>query len=297
MPTSFLKRSLKPEYFYRPQQIVRRLLRPRRRPESAEAVLPWGLPIQFHPKETVGDSIWKMGVFELPVCEVIWRLLDPGDSAVDAGANIGHMTALMAARVGSSGSVWAFEPHPTTFAELAANGALWQQGGVRTLEMALSDTEGQATLLVPEEFTENRGTPWLAGPEETPGPERSFTVRTTTLDALTEIPLPIGMLKMDVQGAEGLVLRGAENLLRQKRIRDIVFEEEGAFPTEATLIAEKHGYSVFRIGRRFNGAFLRAATETPLPPENETKNFLATSDPERAKDRLLKSGWQALRGK
>lgn len=38
-----------------------------------------------------------MGVYDLPVSETIWRLLDPGDYAIDVGASLGHMTGIMAA--------------------------------------------------------------------------------------------------------------------------------------------------------------------------------------------------------
>ncbi len=44
--------------------------------------------------------------------EVLARLIDPGDTVVDAGANVGYMTVLAAAAAGPTGRVVAFEPHP-----------------------------------------------------------------------------------------------------------------------------------------------------------------------------------------
>ena len=95
----------RPEYLFRPAQIIRRV-KCELRPPSAryETVrLPWGLPIRVEPKEKLGALILRLGVYDLHACEYISRLIDRGDIAVDAGANIGHMTSLMAMRAGPAG--------------------------------------------------------------------------------------------------------------------------------------------------------------------------------------------------
>ena len=66
----------------------------------------------MNPKETIGRAILRLGVYDLCVSESICRLLDPGESAIDVGANLGYMTSLMAAKAGKCGSVESFEPHP-----------------------------------------------------------------------------------------------------------------------------------------------------------------------------------------
>ena len=69
----------------------------------------------------MGRDIWKTGVHEVGITEVIWRLLNPGAIAVDGGAHIGYFTTLMATRTERKGQVFAFEPHPDLFRVLEHN--------------------------------------------------------------------------------------------------------------------------------------------------------------------------------
>ena len=48
------------------------------------------------------------GIYDLIVTEILWRLINKGEIAVDVGANIGYMTSLMAAKVASSGKVYSY---------------------------------------------------------------------------------------------------------------------------------------------------------------------------------------------
>ena len=109
-----LRSLARPEYLFRPRQIWRRLRHPWgfHLPPRAEVTLPWGWPLCIRTHETIGRLIWTFGVFDLPVTEVLWRLTGPGDIAVDAGANIGCMTCVLATRVGPTGRVLSFEPFP-----------------------------------------------------------------------------------------------------------------------------------------------------------------------------------------
>ena len=50
--------------------------------------------------KTIGQSIRTTGLYDLAVSEVLARLIDPGDTVVDAGANVGYMTVLAAAAAG-----------------------------------------------------------------------------------------------------------------------------------------------------------------------------------------------------
>src|SRR5260221_9258636 len=126
-----MHRSLKrlliaPHYWHNPRQVLvrlRRALRPAR-PGPETVVLPWGVSIRISKDEFIGRSIWATGVHDLAVSEAIWRTLRPGDTAVDAGANIGYMTGLMALRTGPRGRVLAFEPHPALFDSLRYNASL-----------------------------------------------------------------------------------------------------------------------------------------------------------------------------
>jgi len=303
----------KPEYLLRPSQIARRLRGPRLvsgAPDAAarlaEAMLPWGLPIRFRPDESIGSSIWRTGLYDLCVSETIWRLLNAGERAVDAGANIGHMTSVMAARVGSEGTVDSYEPHPDVFAELAANAACWaRQRAPRTAtihvhQVALSNGAGTATLEVPEGFARNRGIATLAGAGAGAlPPARSFRVSTVRLADVVSEETPVGLLKIDVEGHELAVLDGAEPLVARRQVRDVVFEEHGAPPTPVTRFLEAHGYLVFRIVRGRFGPVIRPIAAPRGPGEarggsHDALSYLATCAPERAVARMARKGWAVL---
>src|SRR3954449_12172031 len=115
---------LKPEYLFRPRQLLRRL---RAGTDVGNATvrvrLPGGADFVAPGSDHIAKALLHLGVFDLVVTETLWRLIDPGEVVVDAGANIGYMSSIMAARVGAGcgGGGGAFEPHPQLFRELQAN--------------------------------------------------------------------------------------------------------------------------------------------------------------------------------
>jgi hypothetical protein len=123
--------------------------------------------------------------------------------------------------------------------------------------------------------------------------EEQCAVRLDRLDDLLEKDACVGVAKLDVEGHESAVLRGAEGLLRRRAIRDIIFEDFGCYPTEAMLLLERFGYKLFSLAKGLFGPRLCAADRTGARPWDEP-NYLATLDPRRAIDRMLKRGWAVL---
>lgn len=285
----------KPEYVYNPGQIRRRLRWTEDCVRRGECVveLPWGLRLAVDPRELIGNCIARLGVYDLTVSEVLWRLADPGETAVDAGSNIGYTASILARRVGSRGRVYCFEPHPEIYRSLQANVALWGLP-VETFPVALSAADGEGVLHVPTYFPGNQGTASLS---DTPGSPRwrEVPVRTARLDALQQVRGPIGVMKVDVEGHELSLFRGAERRLAEGAIRDIVFEDHGSPPTDAMRLLAAHGYSILGLGRRFTGPRLLHSGQ-PVPPSTvqAPPNYLATRDMARARLRLTPSGWQVL---
>src|SRR5262245_20182489 len=131
----------------------------------------------------------------------------PGSVAYDVGANIGVHTLLMARLVGPDGEVYAFEPVPRLFNCLSENLLLNPSvGSAKPIKPALSDTEG----LVPSYTGHHTG----AGHLEAVGARTGdrLLVETAALDDFVfaghhQAPT---FIKIDVEGAEGKVLAGAE---------------------------------------------------------------------------------------
>jgi FkbM family methyltransferase len=288
----------RPEYIFRPAQMIRRVLfalSPR--PTSSQTVLlPWGLEIRVQPTETMGSGIRRLGIHELPSSEFISRLIDPGEIAVDVGANIGHMTSVMAMRAGPSGKVIAFEPHPVLFGELQYNTTNWKRdpraAPIEIRNLALSDYTGAAQLAVPDNFNANNGIAYISSDAESNPRTNHFEVSATTLRAAIGEGTHIGLLKIDVEGHELQVLKGAQNLLESGNIRDILFEELRTLPTPVTDFLERSGYAIYRVDGGFMGPLV-GPTKTPYKPAitKDAPNYLATRDSIRLLKRMSKRGW------
>lgn len=296
---NLLKSLGKPEYVFRPLQIVRRLNREfRKTPVVADVRLPWGLDLRVNPAETIGSCVWRVGIYDLCVSECLWRLMKPGETAFDVGANIGHMTGLMARRLGPGGKVMAFEPHPALFAELHDNISRWRQcsglAAIDSVQAGVSSKGGTGVLHVPKDFGTNHG---LASLNQTPGDGfQDYEVSLVTLDELPGVA-SIGVMKLDVEGHELDVLKGAQGLITRKAIRDIIFEEHGVLPTPVTDYLEAQGYTVFQLDVTPFRPRAEPTRKHRRQGRRDAPNLLATLDPGRAQKLLARTGWQVLRSR
>jgi FkbM family methyltransferase len=209
--------------------------------------------------------------YEVDEIRFVRSLLRPGDTAVDVGAHIGFFTMHMAAAVGPTGRVHAFEPldanadllersltengfHDRVVFERAAVGA--SSGGARLTYPRETLNSGGAYLL-------REGNEPLHGNLETP-------VRLVALDDL-DLRRPVRVIKMDAEGAEPQIVRGAMRLLRDAR--PIVLSElhstqlERASGTTAErFLADLRaiGYRAHRLENAAIGAALERVPETGL---------------------------------
>ncbi len=158
------------------------------------------------------ERLMLAGFYDRASCQTIKALVRPGDVCVDVGANIGALTLLMAKLVGSTGMVIAVEPGPMTYARLRANlahnPALAQR--VQAVQVGLSDRPG---VLYWHEDPAAPGNASLAASGET-------RVEVTTFDDLVARHCPdarIRFIKIDVEGMELEVIRGAMNAIRTHR--------------------------------------------------------------------------------
>jgi FkbM family methyltransferase len=170
---------------------------------------------------TYPDCCMAVGIYELDTLRLLRGLLAPGQHFVDCGANIGYFTFAAAARVGTTGRVDAFEPDPLNRARLeahlAANGS---PTNVRVHAMALSDSAGEATLYHPAESSHNHGEASLFATGRIATTE--YKVATARLDEVLDHPPHV--IKMDIEGAELVALKGMTALLRAAAPPTLVIE-------------------------------------------------------------------------
>ena len=184
--------------------------------------------------------------------------LAPGDTAVDVGANKGAYLHWMRQAVGPTGSVAAFEPQPglARYLETVRRRMGWDNVSVR--EMALSDSAGRRVLHVPG--WENSPGASLEKTESTSA-ARDREVEVDTLDHQLEGAKRIRLVKVDVEGHELAVFRGAQGTLSEHR-PVLLFESEarhlsGRSPHEIFLFLSGFGYH----GEFFSPGGLRPVRE------------------------------------
>jgi FkbM family methyltransferase len=285
---------LKPHYLFRPSQAVRRLLQALRgtNPESAQVRLPWGLQFRIDPRESIGSAVWRLGLYDLAVSETLWRLTTPGDLTVDVGANLGHMTGILALRAGPTGRVLAFEPHPDVFTDLVANARLAaadpRTAPIEAFRTALGAAEGTGQLATGDHFATNRSIARLVEDEE-----EGIPVRITTLDHALE-GRTAAVVKIDVEGSTHKVLEGARESLREGRIRDLVYEAHEDERDLLSNILRGHGYTLYALGQATFGLVLGGGEEAPRLPGYEAPSYIATREPYRVLEVLRRRGWRVL---
>jgi FkbM family methyltransferase len=286
----------RPYYWFRPAQLLARLRT--RTPDDGSPQLvrtAWGSELYCWP-DSLGLAVARTGVYDLVVAETLARLCDPGETAVDAGANVGLMSNLLAHAAGSRGRVVCFEPHPLILQTLARNVELWASDrGLAPVELhraAVSGSSGTLPLTIdPDTFAYNKGTASL----QASGQGETTDVTTIRLDE--ELSGPIGVMKLDVEMHELQALDGAQALLAGKLIRDIVFEEHEAPPTPVTELLRSHGYAILGVRQGLAGPIASAPSDAYRRQMWDPPALLATTDPERAEQRLRRRGWLCLGGR
>jgi FkbM family methyltransferase len=291
----------KPWYVYRPNQLVRRLAGLARHPRSeyAPQTAAWGLTLLANPTEHIGRSLRTTGIYDLAVSEMLFRLVRSRDLVIDAGANIGYMTLLTAVATGPNGRVIAFEPNPELFSilerNIAASRARIGMAPVDPRQTALGTAPGLATLVLPDPAAGNNGLAYIPRVAHIEPGRRTVEVIVETVDAVLHAQ-SVGVMKIDVEGHERLLLEGASLALRQGRIRDIVFEDHQGAGSESAAFLQAAGYKVFAFGWSMRGLVLAESQPgVRLASAYEAPSYLATREPDEAIRACRRPGWRSLR--
>jgi FkbM family methyltransferase len=208
---------------------------------------------------TVGDTfdvdlssalewqLWAFGGWEKHFAELFSYLVRPGDRCVDAGANVGVHTIRLARLVGRGGEVIAFEPDPEVVQRARRNVSLNDLANVRVIGAAASEQAGEMRLFRPNPSDTNRARASLTQHRHLTG--AAVMVPVTTIDAICA-GAPVALIKIDVEGHEAAVVRGAADTIA-RHAPSIVFacdpqllQNPGQSPFE--WLAERE-YRLFRI--------------------------------------------------
>ena len=149
-----------------------------------------------------------MRTYEPAKHALILRHLRPGMTFIDVGANKGDFTLLAARLTGPSGRVISIEPEPENHSVLQRSIELNDYANITVLQVAMSDRDGTADLQIGSTSGSHTLSPEFNG-------LRAVSVPTRTLDAVVADHrlASVDMIKIDVQGLELAVLRGAAQTL------------------------------------------------------------------------------------
>jgi len=209
---------------------------------------------QIVPEGAIAFHTWSGLRFERAELDFILRVVQPGMTFFDIGANIGLFSLAAGEKLrGQPSAIYAFEPCPSTFAILEKNLVKNELAEVRAFRVALSDQNGEANLYINAAFKDALNS--LEDPShsdaEVVGRE---VVQTITLDDFVtrENIARVDVMKVDVEGAELLLFRGGRKLFKRPDAPLILYEGYSwctagfhYHPVELMWELEELGYELF----------------------------------------------------
>lgn len=226
---------------------------------------PWpGTRLEVDLHDRIQRLMWG-GCYEGYVHRCLAGLLNPGDTFIDVGAHIGFHTVVGARLVGEAGKVYAFEADPDVYLHLERNArqfpwvstihrAVWREDGLMTFRRSpLMSESGWGTLTSPTVAESNP----------------TVEVQTVALDewARSQPTGDLTAMKIDAEGSELEILKGAERLLNEHRptiiieINDTGLKQAGTSSAEVVRLLEERDYRIYALSRA--GLILQAKGHAP----------------------------------
>jgi FkbM family methyltransferase len=215
------------------------------------AVVVDGAVFYLQPGDTyLTQYVLDWGCYEPTETELFKSKIRPGDTVVDVGANIGWFTVIASKLVGKEGRVIAFEPEPTSFEYLKRNVEANGCTNVVLEQKALSNEAGEIELFTAtEHLGQHRISDWGDG-------RRAVKVEALPLDDyLAGSRISVDVIKIDTEGAEGVIVEGMEETLKRSRNVKLFMEylpenlrRSGYDPIKLLQRLEAHGFQFHAIG-------------------------------------------------
>jgi FkbM family methyltransferase len=209
--------------------------------------LKYGIRMHLDPENFIELFTYYWSCWEPNETWVVRRLLRPGDVFVDIGANIGYFSLLGGRAVGDRGRVIAIEPTPPTVAKLEDNLKMNGLKNIKVHELAVLDRPGTVRIHQPHDDNIGANTLRPSGYSE-----RYWDVSAATLDDLLIGEPRIRLVKLDLEGAELLALRGfikhlssPEGPLVLCEVTDRFLRELGGSARDLFSLMADYGYEAF----------------------------------------------------
>lgn len=260
-----------------PRQEIKRFwfkLYHRRRPPHDLICKEFDHLLKVRSDSVLAESLYIGGGFEENEIRFFFDVVKPGMNVFDVGANVGLYSIISGKAVGAGGHVWSFEPYPPIVNYLKQNVELNKLANITVVEMAVAEKEDILDLHVfPEGSDVYNSLGAAVRPAEQLHAVRKIPVQVTTLDNYAyKVGIEtIDLMKIDVEGVEERVLRGAEQLIKRSPKIQIVMEiyepsaqQCGCSSKNLIEMLSVLGFSMYKI---CHGGFLKCC---------KTENFSGT---------------------
>jgi len=158
----------------------------------------------------ISTELLVKGVHEKGATKILREILEEGMHVVDIGANIGYYTLIEAQNVGKTGKIYAIEPEPNNFGFLNRNvQANNFRDVIEIYQIAIADKDGEAKFYISNKSNLHS---LLPNPEN-----RYIAVKTLTLDNFLKDKHPVDFIRMDTEGFEYNIIKGATNTLKREK--------------------------------------------------------------------------------
>jgi len=227
----------------------------------------WGRDIYVYLADADTSALYFFNTLydsEIKIIKFLIKNFKDDDIFYDIGANYGFYT-LLAQEFITKGEIHAFEPNPKIFKLLRENSRLDIYKNTFLNEMALSDKTGETEFFDREIIRHSGGSSLIK--HQHFKKYKVIKVKTTTLDEYILNHKPPTIMKIDVEGGESLVLKGASSLLQKYGPTIIMEFGPDDLHREAASILLNNGYKVFRLD---NDGNLVSVNEGDLFKDNIT---------------------------
>ncbi len=222
--------------------------------------------IRVHLEETDTQYVWQLGdprtaiaclgvvgEYELIETRILKFFAAKSELIIDVGANVGYYAVELSAMLTSTAKIHAFEPVPESFQQLKRNVNLNSLSTVVSCnQVAISNSDSNVLLYKPKTSGSSASSARNLHPEED---VEEILVHSTTLDNYISLHglKSLNLLKIDVEGAELMVIEGALNSIRTHK--PVIFAELlrkwsaqfGYHPNDVLDVLKTLGYQCFAV--------------------------------------------------
>jgi FkbM family methyltransferase len=196
------------------------------------------------------EKDYWLGTYEMDVQQAIGDLVKPGMVVFDLGANIGYVSLSLAKSVGKKGKVFAFEPLPENQERFMKNLALNPDLRVELILKAVADVSGKSVFLI-------HSSGGMGKVSRSNGRniryEKTIEVDCISIDdfVLTQGNPKPDLIKVDVEGGEGLALQGMGKLIRETKPLFVIELHGKEAASRVWEILMSSGYTIRKLRRGY----------------------------------------------